>query len=159
MIASILNSTKKSLGLAENYDVFDHDVITHINSAFATLHQLGIGPITGYMIEGDEETWDDFLHGDKRFSSIKQYVYLKVRVVFDPHLTSHVHASMNEQIRELEWRLNVLREGGVFGVVGPTFPADESDVSIIDNGDGSWTMTDGDAGPGPVVGVFDGGTP
>ena len=104
---SILNSTKKILGLSEEYDVFDLDVITHINSVFSTLEQLGVGPAGGFMIEGDTETWASFFGPDPRLNAVKSYVYLRVRLLFDPPATSFAVSAMQEQIKELEWRLNV----------------------------------------------------
>lgn len=111
MIQSILESTKKNLGIAAEYDAFDDVIIGHINSVFSTLEQLGIGPAGGYMIEGADEEWVDFLDGDPRYNAVKTYVYLRVRLLFDPPATSFAIASMQEQAKELEWRLNVVREG------------------------------------------------
>jgi hypothetical protein len=108
---SILQSTKKNIGLAESYTEFDPDVIMHINTVFSFLTQLGIGPADGYMIEGAEDTWDEFLGDDPNLNAVKTYVYLRVRHLFDPPGTSyHLNAAL-EQIRELEWRLNTYREG------------------------------------------------
>jgi hypothetical protein len=109
---SILTSTKKILGLDASYTAFDPDVTTHINSAFSTLTQLGVGPAEGFMIEDETAVWDDFLvmTDDLQYNSIKTYVYLRVRMLFDPPATSFVIAALNEQIKELEWRLNVHRE-------------------------------------------------
>lgn len=111
MSDSILNSTKKVLGIDADYDAFDPDIIMHINSAFSTLNQLGLGPDEGFMIEDDTTVWGDFLDDDKRLNSIKTLVYIKVRILFDPPTTSFVLAAQQEQIKELEWRLNVYREG------------------------------------------------
>lgn len=111
MSDSILNSTKKILGIGSDYEVFDLDIITHINSAFATLTDLGIGPDEGYMIEDDSATWGDYLKGDNRLNPVRTYVYLKVRVLFDPPTTSFAIEAINKQIAELEWRLNTYREG------------------------------------------------
>jgi hypothetical protein len=111
METSILTSTKKILGLAEDYIAFDLDVITHINSAFSTLTQLGVGPVAGFMIEDATADWSSFIPiDDIQYNSIKTYVYLRVRMLFDPPATSFVIAALNEQIRELEWRLNIHRE-------------------------------------------------
>lgn len=110
METSILKSTKKILGLAEDYTVFDLDVITHINSAFSTLTQLGVGPVEGFMIEDETADWSDFILDDLQYNSIKTYVYLRVRQLFDPPTTSYLIAAFNDQIKELEWRLNVHRE-------------------------------------------------
>lgn len=111
MSESILDSTKKILGIDPSYDAFDMDITMHINSAFSTLHQLGLGPEEGFMIEDDGEEWGDLLEDDRRLNSIKSYVYLKVRVVFDPPTTSFTLSALQEQIKELEWRLNTYREG------------------------------------------------
>lgn len=110
MTNSILNSTKKVLGLDESYTVFDVDVLMHINSVFSTLNQLGLGPAAGFSIEDDVPTWSDFIGADDRLSSVKSLMYLKVRLLFDPPTTSFHIAAMKEQIQELEWRLNVVRE-------------------------------------------------
>lgn len=110
MAQSILTSVKKILGIAESDDSFDVDIVLHINSVFSILDQVGIGPDGGFVIEDAEPTWDDFVT-DKRLNSVKTYVYLRVRLLFDPPNTSFVIESMNKQIAELEWRLNVVREG------------------------------------------------
>src|SRR4029077_16530262 len=111
METSILTGTKKILGLAEDYTAFDHDVITHINTAFSTLTQLGVGPAEGFMIEDDTAVWTDFIiDDDLQYNSVKTYVYLRVRMLFDPPGTSFVITALNEQIKELEWRLNIHRE-------------------------------------------------
>ena len=111
MDESILNSVKKILGIASDYDAFDTDIIIHINSVFSTLNQLGLGPDEGFMIEDDSAVWGDFLLDDMRLNSVKTYVYLKVRILFDPPTTGFTLTALQEQIKELEWRLNVYREG------------------------------------------------
>jgi hypothetical protein len=112
MEQSILKSTKNVLGLAADYTVFDLAVITHINSAFSTLTQLGVGPSEGFMIEDDKAVWDDFiiLSDDLSYNSVKSYIYLKTRMLFDPPTTSFHLEAMNRQIEEMEWRLNANRE-------------------------------------------------
>lgn len=110
MSDSILTSTKKVLGVAEDYVAFDTDLILYINGVFSTLNQLGIGPNDGFMIEDKEATWDTFIGDDIRFNSVKNYMCLRVRLLFDPPSTSFVLAAVQEQIKELEWRLNVQRE-------------------------------------------------
>lgn len=111
MSDNILECTKKILGITPDYDAFDTDIIVHINSAMSTLNQLGLGPDDGFMIEDGSEEWGDLLEDDKNLNSIKTYIYLKVRVIFDPPSTSFTLTAMQEQIKELEWRLNVYREG------------------------------------------------
>jgi len=108
---SILNSVKKVLSIADDYTAFDVDVIMHINSVFNTLQQLGVGPEEGFAIEDEEAEWDEFLRGDTNLNSVKTYVYLRVRLLFDPPETSYAKDAMANQVQELEWRLNVYREG------------------------------------------------
>jgi len=111
METSILTSTKKILGLTAEDTTFDLDVITHINTAFSTLYQLGVGPVTGFAIEDDTKTWEDFIDGDVSIvNACKTYVYLRVRLLFDPPSTSFALASMREQLTEYEWRISALRE-------------------------------------------------
>lgn len=108
---SILLSTKKVLGIDSEYTAFDVDILMHINSVFTILNQLGVGPENGFMIEDATATWDLFFGSDLRYNAIKTYVYLRVRLLFDPPTTSYLLESVNAQCRELEWRLNVQREG------------------------------------------------
>lgn len=110
MEQSILTSTKKVLGIAEDYTVWDLDIITHINTALSTLTQLGIGPAEGFMIEDEAPEWSDFIGEDYQYNSVKSYVFLRVRQLFDPPSTSYLIAAFDKQIQELEWRLNVHRE-------------------------------------------------
>lgn len=117
MNGSILVSVRKVLQIATDFTEFDADVIMHINSAFSTLNQLGIGPVSGFMIEDAAATWDTFLLGDPRMNAVKTYVYLRVRLLFDPPAASYAVDAMKEQIKELEWRLNVVREGDVYSAV------------------------------------------
>ena len=104
---SILDTTKKILGLEADYDVFDLDVITHINSVFAILQQLGVGPDEGFFIEDNTKTWTDYLGSNPILNSVKTLMYLQVRVLFDPPTTSYDLTAKQEQIKELQWRLNV----------------------------------------------------
>lgn len=110
METSILTSTKKTLGIAADYSAFDLDIITHINSAFSTLTQLGVGPAGGFMIEDDAANWSDFIANDLQYNAVKTYVYLRVRLLFDPPTTAYLTDAFAKQIQELEWRLNVHRE-------------------------------------------------
>ena len=107
---SILTSIKKLLGITEEYDQFDPDIIMHVNSVFMILTQLGVGPAEGFSIEDDTAVWTDFIQDVKKLESVKTYIYLKVKLVFDPPLSSAVIESMNRLINELEWRLNVAAE-------------------------------------------------
>lgn len=104
---SILLSVKKMLGLDKDYDVFDPELIIHINTVFGTLHQLGVGPEDQFRITGDSEVWSDFTTEGEQTDEVKSYVYLRVRLLFDPPSSSFVLSSFKEQLQELEWRLNV----------------------------------------------------
>ena len=103
---SILTSVKKMLGIAEEYTHFDADLIMHINSVFMILAQLGVGPSEGFFIEDDTATWDEFIQDKKEINSVKSYVGLKVRLLFDPPTSSSQIDNTNKLINELEWRLN-----------------------------------------------------
>ena len=107
METSILTSIKKMLGVAEDYTEFDEDIITHINSVFLNLTQLGVGPEEGFMIEDDTAAWEDFIVDSIKLQAVKTYMYLKVKLLFDPPLSSSVTESFTRMIAELEWRLNV----------------------------------------------------
>lgn len=110
MESSILISTKKILGVAEEYTAFDPDIITHINSSFSVLNQLGVGPTEGFGIEDETAEWTDIGIPANQLSMVRTYIYLKTRMLFDPPNTSFLIEAMNKQIEELEWRLNVFRE-------------------------------------------------
>ncbi len=108
---SILNSVKKLLGIEADYTHFDPDIIMHINSVFSILTQMGVGPSTGFMISDNTETWSDFIAEDfALYSMIKTYVYLKVRLMFDPPISAAAIEAINRQISELEWRLFVVAD-------------------------------------------------
>lgn len=107
---SILTSIKKMLGIVEDYKHFDQDIIIHINSAFMILTQLGVGPPSGFMIYDENSLWSDFITDKAKIEAVKSYVYLKVKLLFDPPSNSAVIESINKTIAELEWRLNVTAE-------------------------------------------------
>lgn len=103
---SILNSIKKLLGIGEDYDHFDADIMIHINSVFMILNHMGVGPSEVYQITSDLETWEDFIPHGQNIEAVKSYIYLKVKLLFDPPSGSAVMESTNRLISELEWRLN-----------------------------------------------------
>lgn len=107
---SILTSIKKLLGISEEYEHFDADLIMHINSVFMILTQLGVGPSEGFHITDSSEIWTDFIQEPARIELVKSYMYLKVKLLFDPPSSSAVIESMNRMISEFEWRLNVAAE-------------------------------------------------
>lgn len=110
---SILVETKKTLGIDEDVIIFDTDIRMHINSALGTLNQLGIGPAGGFEITGVEQTWADLLVEDLKLSPAKSYIYLRVKMLFDPPANSWLTVAMKEQIEQLEWRLNSVREDNI----------------------------------------------
>jgi len=122
---SILDSTKKVLGIDPAYTAFDVDVIMHINSTFSKLHQLGIGPTEGFIIEDNTAVWIDFL-GDlaPTLSSVQSFMYLSVRLLFDPPATSYAIAAFERQLDELGWRINARREEVEHPWVAPVIPED-----------------------------------
>lgn len=104
---SILNSVKKSIGIMPEYDAFDDSLIMHINSVFMILAQMGVGPAKGFRIEDDTAEWSDFLSNeDENYESIKSYVCMKVRLLFDPPSSSTHMECIKQLVSEFEWRLN-----------------------------------------------------
>lgn len=104
---SILTSIKKLLGIEADYEHFDADLVMHINSVFMILTQLGVGPAEGFSIMDEDATWNEFIQDKKTIESVKSYMYMKVKLLFDPPLSSAVIDSMTRLINEFEWRLNV----------------------------------------------------
>lgn len=107
MEESILTSVKKTIGMTEDYDVFDTDLIMHINTVFMILRQLGVGPANGFVIHNKDDKWSDFIPADDiRFEGVKTYITLKTKLVFDPPSSSIIKACIEDSIKELESRLN-----------------------------------------------------
>jgi hypothetical protein len=107
MEESILTSVKQALGVEPEYDVFDNDIMMHINSVFMILYQMGVGPSKPFRIEDADNTWDEFIPEDGlQFGAVQSYVYAKVRMIFDPPSASAHKDALNQTISELEWRLN-----------------------------------------------------
>ena len=104
---SILTSTKKLLGIAEEYEHFDPDIIMHINSVFLVLNQMGVGPDNPFVITDKTSTWSDFSSDINLIEMVRSYMGLKVQMAFDPPTSSVVAESKNRLISEFEWRLNV----------------------------------------------------
>ena len=113
MEQSILTSTKKILGIEYSYTVFDLDILTHINASFSILTQLGLGPTTGFFIEDENTTWDEFMAPGVELSLVRTYIFLKVRMLFDPPTTSFLIGAYTDQIEEYEWRLAAMNESVV----------------------------------------------
>lgn len=130
---SILNSTKKVLGIDPSYTAFDQDILTHVNAIFSTLHQMGLGPDAGFAIEDEEALWTDFEADPILLNHIRTYVYLKVRLIFDPPATSFVLAALEKQAQELEFRLSLAREGNDW--VDPNPVVIDEETYVIDGGE------------------------
>lgn len=112
MEESILTSIKKLLGIAEGYTHFDLDIIMHINSVFSILTQLGAGPPEGFAISDKVSVWGDYLSDSKNLELVKSYIHMKVRLIFDPPLSSAVIECMKEMIKEFEWRIRLVVDSG-----------------------------------------------
>jgi hypothetical protein len=119
---SILQSTKKLLGLPDDYDAFDLDITTHINSAFSTLFQAGVGPVEGFVITGPAETWSQFIGDKMGINDVKSYIYLRVQMLFDRPTSSFGLTAVEKQIDELIWRLNVAADFTVVPIEPPETP-------------------------------------
>lgn len=130
MIQSILDSIKKSLNIDPAVQAFDEDIMLHINAVFGTLNQLGVGPQEGFRVESATTEWDSYFGGDSNLNEVKTYVFLRVRLLFDPPTMSFLIASMEKQITELEWRLNTKREESAW--IDPALtPAREIDGGTV----------------------------
>lgn len=112
---SILNDIKSMLGPTYDDDSFDTDIIIYINSIFTILRQLGIGPTTGYRIKDKKNIWSEFIKDEEMLDAVKTYIYLKVKLTFDPPLNASLVESFTNQAKELEWRLNVSVESDPIG--------------------------------------------
>jgi hypothetical protein len=119
---SILNNTKKILGLPAEDTSFDTDVILLINSAFSILTQLGVGPAAGFTIVDAEKQWAEFVSTDDPtvIDLVKTCIFLRVRLNFDPPQTSHLVTALEKQLQEHEWRLSELREALYWADPDPT---------------------------------------
>lgn len=136
MSNSILADTKKALGLAPDYTPFDADIILHINAVLSDLNQLGIGPDLGFEILDDTATWTEFLADDLRLNGVKSYLYLRVKMLFDPPNVGYVLTSLEKMIEKAEWRINMAREEIKYPpVVEVVDPAQEEPLPIADGGD------------------------
>ena len=102
---SILKYVKKNIGLSEGDTNFDPDIISDINGVFSTLTQLGVGPETGFEIGDEYAKWSEFLPSDPKWNCVKTYVYLKVKLIFDPPSSSSLLEAINKEVKELEWRI------------------------------------------------------
>ena len=109
---SILNTIKKMLGLDPEYDAFDQELVVFINTALSNLHQIGVGPANGFMINGSEESWSELLPAEvtPSIQNVKSYIYITVKMLFDPPGATNHSNALNESLKELTWRISVKRE-------------------------------------------------
>lgn len=115
---SILQSVKNVLGIPPEHEYFDQQILFHINTVMAVLNQLGVGPRDGFMVEDETAIWYDLIGGtpyEKRFLYVKSYVYLRVRLLFDPPTSSGAIDAMERQLKELEWRITVTLDPSEMG--------------------------------------------
>ena len=109
---SILTTIKKLLGITEECEDFDADIIVHINTAIARLRTLGVGTDKGYQITDETATWTEYLQGDIRLNDVQQYIYIKVKLVFDPPVSASVITALQETLKELEFAINITADSG-----------------------------------------------
>lgn len=109
---SILVSIKKMLGIDKDYDAFDVDVLININTIMSVLYQLGVDSAKDFRVNGIDESWSDLSDDPILLDLIKDYIYLRVRILFDPPNNSFLLSSISDQIKEFEWRINIQAEGG-----------------------------------------------
>ena len=133
MLNSILDSVKLACNQDPTYTAFDNEMIMHINSVLADLHQIGIGPTAGFQITDNTATWNDFYGGDKTHNNIQTYVCQRVRLMFNPPESSYAITSLQEQADKAEWRIRERREEYAWTSPTPEAPPTET---ILDGGVG-----------------------
>lgn len=107
MQESILLTIKQMLGIPSEYSVFDEELAVYINTVIAALRQLGVGPENGFAITGENESWEDYIGDTSMYENVKAYIYLKVRMMFDPPSSSFVLEAFKNQAAEIEWRIYI----------------------------------------------------
>lgn len=113
---SILQSTKKLVGIEADDDAYDLDIMTHINTAFATLYQAGVGPLDGFIVEDGISTWSQFIGNKMEIQGVKSFVFFSVKLAFDPPPNSFGLDNIKNQLTELIWRLNVAEDFSILPV-------------------------------------------
>lgn len=119
-MSSILTTVKKALGITESLEVYDAEIVMHINAVLANLNQIGVGPEQGFQIEDKNNTWESFLDDDPRLNNVKTYLYGKVRLIFDPPPTSFAIEAQERILKELETRIYLAREAEQWNEQSPT---------------------------------------
>lgn len=107
---SILNNVKKVCGIAADYKAFDEDLVMHINSELSVLNQVGVGPAEGLAIVDEMDQWVSLLEGEARLNMVKSYIYLKMRLLFDPPQTPPLITALEKQADMFLWRIREFRE-------------------------------------------------
>lgn len=112
ILSSILNDIKNSVGLDANYSPpgFQTQIIMSINTAFMELNQLGVGPKRGFRIENEKQDWNEFLPSDIQLEGVKTYIELRTRLLFDPPTNSFLVSAIEDQLKELQFRLEIQAE-------------------------------------------------
>lgn len=106
----ILLTVKRMLGISDEDKAFDMELVVFINTALMVIHEVGVGADDFRITPEGEETWHDFIEDNVDLIGVQTFVYLKVRIAFDPPQSSYVLDSMQKQADELLWRLNVTSE-------------------------------------------------
>ena len=124
-MTGILETVRKLVGGSEGNEVFDIDLLTHINSTFSVLTQIGVGPASGFLVTADSK-WSDFLGDEIKLEMVKSYVYLKAKLIFDPPQSSSVAQAMKQQADEFEWRVSVEVDPSPLSIVSEVEGGDPS---------------------------------
>lgn len=133
MADSILDTTKRQLGIEPDVDAFDDALLVDINTALSMLYQLGVGPEGGLYVSDRNVTWDELFDGDNRLSMVKNYVSIKVRELFDPPASSSVSEAMNRVLKEIEWRILAVTDYGPGGGGGTEVVDEVARAAIRDH--------------------------
>lgn len=115
---SILTSVKKIIGISEEDESFDVDLIMHINSIILVLDQLGLESASRFTITDKNATWNDLFSDGEVIEPVKSYIALRVRMIFDPPNSSAVAEAIKNTIAELEWRITAITDYNYYGVGG-----------------------------------------
>lgn len=111
-MTSILETTKRMLGIPSTYTHFDDELIIHINTAISILTQLGVGPSDGFSITSSTETWSDFVSDESKIKMIENYIFARVRLSFDPPASAAAIEALNKQMEMYEFRINLQVDRG-----------------------------------------------
>lgn len=111
MAVTIIEDLRKLLGENINQEAFDTDIMIHLNSVFLSLYQFGYTNKGKVIVVDKNTTWDDLKAMDDKFTeAVKSYIFLKIKIIFDPPSSSFVLETYKQQILEYEWRLVAFKE-------------------------------------------------